>query len=144
VSRANKRATVSFLNSVSPESPTNPVADAVHVQGLRLWAHVGVLEHERALGQWFELEFWLGGDLSRAASDDDLAASTDYVSAIEAVRQLSRTLVCQTLEHFSERILNTLEQLYGPIPIRLELRKCRAPIAGFDGTVSVCRQRRWP
>lgn len=117
--------------------------DAVHVQGLRLWAHVGVLEHERALGQWFELEFWLGGDLSAAAAADDLGASYDYVSAIEALRQLSRTLICQTLEHFSERILGTLEQLYGPIPIRLELRKCHAPIPGFDGTVSVCRQRRW-
>ena len=122
---------------------TSSVPDAVHVQGLRLWAHVGVLEQERALGQWFELEFWLGGDLSRAAAADDLTASTDYVSAIEAVRQLSRTLVCQTLEHFSERILMTLEEVYGPIPLRLELRKCQAPIAGFDGMVSVCRQRRW-
>lgn len=118
-------------------------ADAIHVQGLRLWAHVGVLEHERALGQWFELEFWLGGDLSRAAAEDDLSGSYDYVSAIEALRQLSRTLVCQTLEHFSERILDTLEQLYGPIPLRLELVKCQAPIAGFDGSVSVRRQRRW-
>jgi dihydroneopterin aldolase len=123
--------------------PWTSGGDAVHVQGLRLWAHVGVLEHERREGQWFELEFWLGGDLSAAAAADDLSASTDYVSAIEAVRQLSRTLVCQTLEHFSERILECLEQLYGPIPIRLELRKCRAPIAGFNGTVSVCRQRRW-
>lgn len=118
-------------------------SDAIHVSGLRLWAHVGVLEQERQLGQWFELEFWLGGDLSRAASDDDLSASFDYVSAIEALRQLSRSLICRTLEHFSERILSCLEELYGPIPIRLELRKCRAPIPGFDGTVAVCRQRRW-
>ena len=118
--------------------------DAIHVQGLRLWAHVGVLDHERLLGQWFELEFWLGGDLSQAAAGDDLSTSYDYVTAIEALRQLSRTLVCQTLEHFSDRVLMTLQGVYGPIPIRLELRKCHAPIAGFDGTVSVCRQRRWP
>ena len=123
---------------------SSPPPDAIHVQGLRLWAHVGVLEHERALGQWFELEFWLGGDLGRASAEDDLSASYDYVSAIEALRQLSRMLVCQTLEHFSERILMTLEEVYGPIPLRLELRKCHAPIAGFDGAVSVCRQRRWP
>jgi len=114
------------------------------VQGLRLWAHVGVLEHERALGQWFDVEFWLGGDLSRAAAADDLAASYDYVIGIDALRQLSRSLRCLTLEHFSERILETLEQQYGAIPIRLELRKCHAPIPGFSGTVSVRRQRRWP
>ncbi|MFM7085815.1 MAG: dihydroneopterin aldolase [Cyanobium sp.] len=119
------------------------ISDAIHVSGLRLWAHVGVLEQERQLGQWFELEFWLGGDLSRAAANDDLNASFDYVGAIEALRQLSRTLICCTLEHFSERILSRLEELYGPIPIRLELRKCHAPIPGFDGTVAVCRQRRW-
>lgn len=117
--------------------------DAIHVQGLRLWAHVGVLEHERALGQWFELEFWLGGDLSDAAVTDDLSGSYDYVTAIEALRRLSRDLTCLTLEHFSERILDRLEQLYGPIPLRLELIKCHAPIAGFDGSVSVRRQRRW-
>ena len=139
---------MSGVNAPTPGSgfslhPGPPPADAVHVQGLRLWAHVGVLEQERALGQWFELEFWLGGDLSQAAAADDLTATTNYVSAIVALRQLSRTLVCQTLEHFSERILDSLEQLYGPIPIRLELRKCRAPIPGFEGSVSVCRQRRW-
>ena len=121
----------------------SPPTDAIHVQGLRLWAHVGVLEHERALGQWFELEFWLGGDLGRAAAEDDLSTSYDYVTAIESLRQLSRTLVCQTLEHFSERILMTLEEVYGPIPLRLELRKCHAPIAGFDGMVGITRQRRW-
>ena len=119
------------------------VPDAIHVRGLRLWAHVGVLEHERELGQWFELEFWLGGDLAAAAAADDLEASFDYHVSIEALRQLSRSLTCRTLEHFSERILACLEELYGPIPMRLELGKCRAPIAGFDGRVSICRQRRW-
>lgn len=132
------------MSGPTAPNPLPHAPDAVHVQGLRLWAHVGVLEHERALGQWFELEFWLGGDLSRAAAEDDLSGSYDYVSAIEALRQLSHRLVCLTLEQFSERILDTLEQLYGAIPIRLELRKCKAPIPGFDGTVSVCRQRRWP
>jgi dihydroneopterin aldolase len=129
---------------MSPHSTWQPAGDAVHVQGLRLWAHVGVLEHERTLGQWFEVEFWLGGDLGRAAAEDDLGASHDYVRAITALRHLSHGLTCLTLEHFSERLLDTLEQLYGAIPLRLELRKCRAPIPGFDGTVSVCRQRRWP
>ena len=128
---------------MSEASPCSSPPDSIHVSGLRLWAHVGVLEHERALGQWFELEFWLGGDLSRAAAADDLEASFDYAIAIEALRRLSRVLVCRTLEHFSERILTSLEELYGPIPMRLELRKCRAPIPGFDGMVSVCRQRRW-
>jgi hypothetical protein len=31
--------------------------------------------------------------------------------------------------------------LYGPVPQRLELRKCRAPVPGFSGTVAVERWR---
>lgn len=63
---------------------------------------------------------------------------------VQGLRQLSRALVRQTLEYISDRVLMTLQGVYGPIPIRLEQRKCHAPIAGFDGTVPVCRQRRWP
>ena len=40
-------------------------------------------------------------------------------------------------------MLDRIEQIYGPIPLQLELQKCRAPIAGFDGTVGVQRSRRW-
>ena len=66
--------------------------DWIHVQGLRLWAHVGVLEMERAQGQWFELEFWLAGDLAEAARSDRLAASFDYALAITALQRQARQL----------------------------------------------------
>ncbi|MEI6031410.1 MAG: dihydroneopterin aldolase [Synechococcaceae cyanobacterium ELA739] len=117
--------------------------DAIHVQGLRLWAHVGVFEQERRDGQWFELEFWLGGDLRVAAEADELAGSFDYALAITSLQRQSRTVRCLTIEHYSEQILNLLEQLYGSIAIRLELSKCQPPIPGFQGRVSVLRQRRW-
>ena len=44
--------------------------DAIHVRGLRLWAHVGVLEQERRDGQWFSLDISLWSDLSSAAASD--------------------------------------------------------------------------
>ena len=37
--------------------------DAIHVRDLMLWAHVGVLEHERRDGQWFSLDITLWQDL---------------------------------------------------------------------------------
>ena len=117
--------------------------DAIHVQGLRLWAHVGYFESERRDGQWFELEFWLGGDLGAAAAHDELAGSFDYALAITSLQRQSRTVRCLTIEHYSEQILDLLEQLYGPIAIRLELFKCQPPIPGFQGRVSVLRQRHW-
>ena len=115
--------------------------DAIHVRDLMLWAHVGVLEHERRDGQWFSLDITLWHDLGAAAAADDLAASLDYSKAITALQALARGLVCQTIEHFSDRVLDQLEQLYGPVPVRLELRKCAAPVPGFSGVVAVERRR---
>jgi dihydroneopterin aldolase len=115
--------------------------DAIEVRGLRLWAHVGVLEVERERGQWFELSFRLAADLSAAARRDDLGASHDYARAISALQEQARSVRCRTLEHWSERILDLLEELYGQVPIELELIKCAAPVAGFSGTVAVRRRR---
>lgn len=118
-------------------------ADRVVVRGLRLWAHVGVLEHERQMGQWFELDFSLVWDLTAAAVADDLSQTLDYSRAIQALQLQARGLRCLTLEHWSDRILQVLEDLYGPVPIWLELRKCQAPVPGFSGIVAVQRSRRW-
>ncbi|MEY3929490.1 MAG: dihydroneopterin aldolase [Cyanobacteriota bacterium] len=102
---------------------------------------MGVLEHERLTGQWFELDFSLAWDLAPAGATDQLELSLDYSLAITALQRLAGELRCLTLEHFAERILDCLEQLYGPVPTNLELRKCRAPVPGFDGVVGVQRSR---
>lgn len=119
-------------------------ADRIVVRDLRLWAHVGVLEHERELGQWFEIDLELAFDLGVAGVSDRLADTLDYSRLITALQQQARTIDCQTLEHWSERMLDLAETLYGPVPIRLELRKCNAPVPGFDGLVGVRRQRHGP
>ncbi len=118
-------------------------SDWIHVRGLRLWAHVGVLDGERAEGQWFELEFWLAGDLAGAARRDELAASFDYAIAITALQRQAREVCCLTIEHYSELVLDCLEALYGLVPLRLDLVKCHAPVNGFGGRVGVRRHRRW-
>ena len=120
---------------------TAQLGDQIVVRGLRLWAHVGVLEHERQLGQWFELDLELGWDLSAAAAADDLSATLDYSRAITALQHQARTICCLTIEQWSERILQLLEELYGPVPMAMELRKCRAPVPGFSGIVAVRRRR---
>lgn len=117
------------------------MSDAIVVRGLRLWAHVGVLEQERQQGQWFELDLELGVDLRVAGRSDALADTLDYSLLITALQRQARSVRCQTLEHYSDQMLELAEQLYGPVPIRMELRKCAAPVAGFTGVVAVVRQR---
>ena len=117
--------------------------DAIHITDLRLWAHVGVLDHERLHGQWFALDLTLRLDLTKAAKDDDLASTADYSLAVQELQSMVASLQCQTIEHFSERVLDLLEHLYGPVAMRVLLRKCAAPIPGFGGTVAVERHRHW-
>ena len=123
--------------------------DRILVRGLRLWTHVGVLAFERAEGQWFELDLELAVDLAPAGRHDDLASTLDYSRVITALQRQARTLRCLTLEHYAEQILDicdgcAAEQRGKQVPVRLELRKCKAPVPGFTGGVAVRRSRHWP
>jgi dihydroneopterin aldolase len=119
-------------------------SDRILVRGLRLWAHVGVLEIERNHGQWFELDLSLAMALTPAGCSDGLADTLDYSLLIKALQRQARTIRCFTIEHYSEEILDIAEQTYGPVPIWLQLVKCAAPVSGFCGQVAVQRSRHWP
>ena len=124
-------------------SPDLPL-DIIRVEDLRLWAHVGVLEHERDHGQWFRVDLGLHLDLSESARADSLAATADYSLGVQALQRLASEITCHTLEHFSERMFEELEGIYGAMPMHLRLSTCHAPIPGFAGTVSLERWRRKP
>ena len=124
-------------------APSTPL-DIIRVDDLRLWAHVGVLDHEREHGQWFRVDLELHLDLSASATADSLEATADYSQGVQALQRLAAEIRCRTLEHFSERMFTELEALYGLLPMHLWLSKCDPPIHGFRGTVSLERWRRKP
>jgi len=117
--------------------------DCLHVRGLRLWSHVGVLPFEQLEGQWFELDLRLGVDCTAIACSDALDDTLDYSQLIAALQRQAQELRCQTIEHYSERILDLIESLYGAIPVHLQLSKSKAPVPGFCGLVAIERFRRW-
>ncbi|MEY4355858.1 MAG: Dihydroneopterin aldolase [Cyanobacteriota bacterium] len=114
---------------------------AIVIRQLKLWAHVGVLGWEREFGQWFELDLWLYYDLSSAALTDQIDHTINYADVINTIRKLSKLINCNTIEYFSEQIFEALEAKFGIFPMELELKKCDAPIPGFNGVVSVKRSR---
>ena len=113
----------------------------IHIDGINLWAHVGVLDKERLHGQKFLLDITIWIDLNQAAKEDDLLKTADYSHAVICIQQLAQGINCKTIEYFSEQILNSLEDLYGTVPIQIILKKCSPPISGFTGTVSIKRIR---
>lgn len=121
----------------SPEA----LGDAIHVEGLKVWARVGVLPEERSLGQWFVVDLSIWVDLAPAGRSDDLSLTVDYGQAVAAIQACSEQALCHTVECFSETILDRVGEICGPRPMRLVLRKCHPPIPGFDGSISVERWR---
>ncbi|MFM7636165.1 MAG: dihydroneopterin aldolase [Cyanobacteriota bacterium] len=139
------------MTAAEPPPAAGLPSDRILVRGLRLWAHVGVLPFERAEGQWFELDLELAVDLAAAARSDALQHTLDYSRLITALQRQASELRCLTLEHTSERILELIESCVAEqlgegrqVPVRLELRKCAAPVPGFTGVVAVRRSRHWP
>ena len=126
---------------MSSNRGTVALGDAIHVEGLKIWARVGVLAEERSLGQWFLVDLTIRLDLAPAGRSDDLARTVDYSQAIAAIQACAQQVVCHTVECFSETILDQVGEICGPWPVRLLLRKCHPPIPGFDGSISVERWR---
>ena len=120
---------------------TSLLSGAIHVKDINLWAHVGVLESERINGQSFNLDFSIWLDLEEASKHDDFSLSIDYRLGINSIQKLAMELNCLTIEFFSDKILDCLESIYGPLPIQIILTKCNPPIAGFSGEVAVERRR---
>lgn len=123
------------------DNPPAARGDAIHVEGLKVWARVGVLSEERSLGQWFVVDLTVWLDLTPAGRSDDLSLTVDYSQAVAAIQACAEQMICHTVECFSEQILDQVRQICGPCPVRLILRKCHPPIAGFDGSISVERWR---
>lgn len=122
---------------------SNDHRGVIRVRDVNLWAHVGVLEKERLLGQYFCADFTFWVELSNACKDDDLSSTIDYSMAIKGVQKLAFEVNCYTIEKFSDYILDFLEELYGPIPMKLALRKCTPPVEGFRGSVELERSRNY-
>ena len=110
---------------------------AIHVDGLRLWAHVGVLDNERLLGQYFEVNFSIWTNLENVCDTDKIEQTYDYSIAIKEIQKLSFSIDCFTVEYFSRKILDCLEEIYGKVPMKVFLLKCSPPVPGFCGRVAV-------
>ncbi len=121
-----------------------PQTGAIHVENIRLWAHVGFLDHERLHGQLFTVDFSIWLNLEEASRTDDLEDTADYSLAIKAIQEMAFQLNCKTIEYFSEQIFMCLESLYGRVPTKITLTKCNPPVEGFPGTVAVERFKNWP
>ena len=109
------------------------------IKDIKLWARVGVLEQERDLGQLFSLDVFLWSDFENCTRNDDIKSTVDYSKLVEILKYQSKKICCLTIEKYSNEILKIIDEEFQLSKIKIILTKCKPPITGFDGEVSIVR-----
>ena len=109
------------------------------IKDIKLWARVGVLEEERGLGQLFKLDVYLWSDFENCVQNDDIKKTIDYSKLVEILKIQSKKICCFTIERYSDEILKIINEEFKLNRIKIILTKCKPPIIGFDGEVSIVR-----
>ena len=111
----------------------------IKIENIKLWARVGVLEKERALGQLFSLDIFLWTDFEKCTKNDDIKKTVDYSKLVEILKDQAKNIYCFTIEKYSNEILEIIYKEFDLSRIKVVLTKCNPPIKGFDGEVSIVR-----
>tara|TARA_Y100001970_G_C13663932_1_gene569687 strand:+ start:206 stop:568 length:363 start_codon:yes stop_codon:yes gene_type:complete len=109
------------------------------IENIKLWARVGVLEKERELGQFFNLDIFLWTDFKNCTENDDIKKTIDYSKLIKVIKDQAKKTYCFTIEKYSNDILKIINEEFQLKRIKIILTKCNPPIDGFDGKVSIVR-----
>lgn len=119
--------------------------DRLTLRNMRFEARHGVLPHEKAEAQPFEVDLVLHADLSTAARTDALADTVDYAALFELVRAIvtgpSFDLVEALADAVARAVLTATDaRLVDAVEVRV--RKPQAPIEGDLDTVEAALFRR--
>ena len=116
--------------------------DTLRISAIRAWGHTGYFDAEQELGQWFEVDLEITLDLSRTGEDDELAHTLNYAAVIERVKGLVQSSRFRTIERLNTRLCEAVLAFPEVREVRSSLTKVAAPIAGFDGRVTIEMTRR--
>ena len=109
------------------------------IKDIQLWARVGVLDQERDLGQLFSLDVFLWSDFENCTQNDDIKSTVDYSKLVEILKYQSKKICCFTIEKYSNEILKIIDKEFKLSRIKIILTKCKPPIIGYEGKVSIVR-----
>lgn len=121
--------------------------DRIEVAGIRAWAHHGVLEEEKRLGQQFEVDVTLHLDTAPAGATDALSRTVNYAEAAAAVHEEMTGGPYDLVETLAGRIAQRILTDTGhPLVRRVGIRvhKPAAPVGLPVGSVTVSIEREAP
>ncbi|WP_227429567.1 dihydroneopterin aldolase [Psychrobacter sp. I-STPA6b] len=120
---------------------SQPVADTVFIEGLKVETVIGVLEWERHITQPLFIDLTMAVDMNRAAYSDDVADTVSYKSVCDDV-----TLWCQQeqaglLERLAVMIAEKLLTQYPISQVTVKIAKPTAITEAKSVGVQITRRR---
>lgn len=111
--------------------------DCVSVFGIKCYAFHGCIDEEAKAGGYFTVNAKVFGDFKKAAIEDDLSLTVDYVMVskivVEEMKKRSKMI-----ESVALRIINRIKEKYTIAQeVEIEIVKHRAPIELDVNHVSV-------
>ena len=117
--------------------------DVIEIHGLRVFAHHGVLEHERRDGQVFVIDLAVEADLSAAARSDALGDTIHYGELAERVAQAATQRRFDLIEALAAHLAEVAMEDERVHAATVRVRKPGAPIPlDFDDVAVVVRRSR--
>ncbi len=112
------------------------------LEDMRFFAHHGVFEEERRVGNYFTVDLKLGTSLSAAAESDNLIDTLNYGVAYEIVKK-EMAIPSKLLEHVARRIIDALFDEFGRqlASVEIRLSKHNPPLGGEVGKATVVLSR---
>jgi dihydroneopterin aldolase len=109
------------------------MSETIRLKGLRFFALVGDLPHERSSPQPIEVDLEVAADLARAAASDRLSDGVDYRDLYRAAAgALGEGEPPHLIEALCERIARRVLAVRGVERVRVQ---CRKPWAALPGPV---------
>jgi 7,8-dihydroneopterin aldolase/epimerase/oxygenase len=117
--------------------------DRITLTGVRVRAHHGVFDFERAEGQEFVIDVSVTVDLSAAASGDDLDRTVNYGELAEAVAAAVSRDPVDLIETVAERVAGVALEYPAVEEVEVTVHKPGAPISVpfTDVAVTIVRGR---
>ena len=118
--------------------------DVVTLRGVEVFAHHGVFDEERAVGQTFVIDVVASIDLESAAGSDDLHDTLDYGQLVSAIHERVSSEQWNLIERVAERVAELVLDDERITQVAVTIHKPEAPIAvtSTDISVSITRARK--
>lgn len=107
------------------------------VQGIKLYGYHGCLDEEGKIGRTFVVDVCIEADVQKAAEDDKLSETINYVTIYEIVKE-EMAIRSKLIEHVAKRIHSHLLKKFPQIKnAEVKVTKIDPPINGIVESASV-------